>query len=480
MRLPDRRILRSLVVVVLALCLTAAFAGTAFGALETLIGGTSKTNPNVGDGWWRQSWGNSLYPEFTLSVPSDGPETHTMGFIYKVSRDLSAFPDASDTWVNLTPRPEGTLTEHTVDLMGVFDNPPLGGWNYTAPPGTVLHQPYEGIWTIGFRFFNENRMANPTAPATFGVDVTPPRGVTGLAPEIAGVSPWTRRTFHWNQSQYDDLSGVAWYHVSVNGSETAKVYAAPHIPTNVTIENLPPGRSKIQIQAQDRATNLGPIVSTYTSVDSDVPTVRITAPAALGYVGGTYTFKADPRDKAGIQSVVFSVDGGALTYTDTAYPWQVAWNTKVLSAGAHTLSVTAKDLYGRPVTASETFYVDNTPIVISSVSAGPSPFYPIIKDGYKDYSFLSFYTNETANAMYLQVFDSLGRQILNRSQGSQRARRISVGWDGAGARGPGVYRARIAAYDRAGNLTLTGLYTMEIRNFEVVRIGPNQVRIIPR
>ena len=84
----------------------------------------------------------------------------------------------------------------------------------------------------------------------------------------------------------------------------------------------------------------------YVTVDSQPPTVSLTAPAAGASVSGTVAVTAsaaDPAPSSGL-SVQFHLDG-QLKYTDTAAPFAWSWDTAGL-AGSHTLSARAVDKAG--------------------------------------------------------------------------------------------------------------------------------------
>ena len=71
-------------------------------------------------------------------------------------------------------------------------------------------------------------------------------------------------------------------------------------------------------------------------VDSTPPEVAITAPAAGSEVSGTVGVTATATDAGGVSRVEFLVDG-VVAFTDTQAPWEWAWDTAALQAGARTL-----------------------------------------------------------------------------------------------------------------------------------------------
>ena len=69
--------------------------------------------------------------------------------------------------------------DQTVDLMGVFNYPPLGGWPASTLGGETF--PYEGYWYFHLLpFTTKAYVPQNTSTIAFGIDVTKPRAVTGL------------------------------------------------------------------------------------------------------------------------------------------------------------------------------------------------------------------------------------------------------------------------------------------------------------
>jgi len=72
------------------------------------------------------------------------------------------------------------------------------------------------------------------------------------------------------------------------------------------------------------------------------PAVKITYPADTQTVGGVATVQATATDNVGVAKVEFYLDG-ALQMTDTAAPYEWAWNTAAATNNAHTLKAMAYD-----------------------------------------------------------------------------------------------------------------------------------------
>ncbi len=494
MRFVGRR--NSLVARIVGLTLVVLLVGSpiAHAALEEIPDklGRSATNPWDDEDalvWWRDGWGNSLYPEITITNTPQDTGLPTLGFMYVVDRTpdttIDPFDPLANPTANVTSKPDGSLIDHTFDLNSIFLRPPLGGWGYSSPAQKL---PIEGPWFVHMAFYNEARCSTVTISAFIGIDLTPPEPVEGLMArtspfETQTVTGWTdatRRFITWDRKAYDAMSGVGLYRVSVDGTETALVPAADHLPTQVTIENLPPGRSVVSVEAVDRATNRSKPVTFEALVDTDTPTVAVTRPASGAKVGLGTVFAADAKDLAGIESVSFQIDGTTVAVDRTA-PYQIKPDLSGHASGAHTLRVVAKDMYGRSVSASRSFVLDKTAPSVTSVSDSPDPFYPKVRDGYRDYSLTRWRLSEPAT-VYLKIYKSNKRTLWRQIVMKRNAGWNSVKWDGKGVGGEiegGTYYYRFYARDAAGNTSATGWQSTTIRTYILRRISPTSVRLIP-
>ncbi|MFP2926236.1 PHB depolymerase family esterase [Pyxidicoccus sp. 3LG] len=87
--------------------------------------------------------------------------------------------------------------------------------------------------------------------------------------------------------------------------------------------------------------------------DTTPPTVNVTAPASGATVSGTVTVTASASDNVGVTRVEFLVDGSVVG-SDSAAPYELAWNTTSVGNGAHTLGARAYDAAGNQATDSDT------------------------------------------------------------------------------------------------------------------------------
>jgi glucose/arabinose dehydrogenase/PKD repeat protein len=80
--------------------------------------------------------------------------------------------------------------------------------------------------------------------------------------------------------------------------------------------------------------------------DTTPPTVSITAPANNAQVNDIVNVMADASDDVGVASVQFLVDGTPTGVEDTTAPYALAWDTRSVPNGAHTLTARATDTAG--------------------------------------------------------------------------------------------------------------------------------------
>lgn len=518
---------RSRVAIALVLAATLALASP-LSAFATIFDPptepfSSSTNPGVGIDWWRVSsvtqdattypsvaWGKSLMPDLNMALPPDTvlrdaddiESDRVNSIMYRFRRSWAPF-DA------MTPGFDQTSVDYhwgyeivdnkihtTYDVLGRYSiNPSL----YSA---TVAGQrlAYEGVWTLDFAYegWSPDLGANVVSPSyqtLFGIDVTPPLPVTKatVKPYPTYVGPtagvWFPQTYGvamWEDKEYDALSGVGAYEIKVNGTALPDyVYHGPLTYTEASLEELAPGKNTITITPVDRATNKGPAVTTYFYSDPDVPKLAITKPTQGGFAPRNATLAATATDGAGIQWVKFYIDGG-LVGTDSTSPYAISKDMSAYAAGGHTLTAKTMDMLGREVAVSQAFILDKTPASVSSLRDTPDPFYPNLKDGYKDLTTVSFYTNEPGYA-YVYFYDSAGRVRAGRSTPVSSAGTYSVKWDGVFNLTPETatvmnhtYSYRVVMVDRAGNSTTSGKGTTIIRNYELVRVSANAVKVVPR
>ena len=85
---------------------------------------------------------------------------------------------------------------------------------------------------------------------------------------------------------------------------------------------------------------------TVAAPDTSAPTVAITSPANNAQVGDIVNVTADAADNVGVAGVQFHVDGVDTGVEDTTAPYALAWDTRGVANGAHTLTARARDAAG--------------------------------------------------------------------------------------------------------------------------------------
>jgi photosystem II stability/assembly factor-like uncharacterized protein len=98
--------------------------------------------------------------------------------------------------------------------------------------------------------------------------------------------------------------------------------------------------------------------------DTAPPEAAIEAPPSGATVSGTTNVTAIATDDVAVLGVRFLLDGAALGPEDTAFPFEVPWDTRAVPDGTHDLAARARDAAGRS-TLSQTVTV--------TVANGPVP-----------------------------------------------------------------------------------------------------------
>ena len=80
--------------------------------------------------------------------------------------------------------------------------------------------------------------------------------------------------------------------------------------------------------------------------DTTSPTVSLTAPAAGASLSGIVTVSASATDDVGVDHVDFLVDGTTVIGQAVSTPYSIAWDSRTVSVGSHTLSAKAYDASG--------------------------------------------------------------------------------------------------------------------------------------
>ena len=121
---------------------------------------------------------------------------------------------------------------------------------------------------------------------------------------------------------------------------------------SVDTKALLAGSNTLKAKAFDSSNNSNEdTVSILVQANILSPSIAITNPANGAQVNGKVTISAQPSNFPTLPTVKFFIDG-ALKATDSSAPYEYGWQTKGVSAGAHTISVQASDSNGNTASAS--------------------------------------------------------------------------------------------------------------------------------
>ena len=96
------------------------------------------------------------------------------------------------------------------------------------------------------------------------------------------------------------------------------------------------------------------------SPDPIAPQIAITFPQDGAQVNNIINVTADASDNVGVIGVQFAIDGADVGVEDANPPYSLAWDTRTVSNGAHTITARARDLYNTTLSAPITVNVANT------------------------------------------------------------------------------------------------------------------------
>jgi thermitase len=122
--------------------------------------------------------------------------------------------------------------------------------------------------------------------------------------------------------------------------------------------NITNGAHTLTVSCSDAAANVGQASATVSvnniaAVDTQTPTVVISAPAANSSVSGQVAISISATDDVGVSQVSLYIDGIQVS-SSTSASLKYAWNTKKSSVGAHTITARAWDRAGNAATTSIT------------------------------------------------------------------------------------------------------------------------------
>jgi alpha-tubulin suppressor-like RCC1 family protein/chitodextrinase len=215
-----------------------------------------------------------------------------------------------------------------------------------------------------------------------------------------------------------DNVGVVGVQFKIDGSNLgAEDTTAPYsIAWNTTAAAN--GSHTISAVARDAAGNSKTSISVTVTVnnvasDTTAPTVSITSPANGATVANSITVAVSASDNVGVVGVQFKVDGTNLGAEDLSAPYQLTFDTTIVSNGSHALTAIARDAAGNTKTATAvTITVNNggsSSIITGALAAG-SKHSVALKDNGTVWSF--------GNNQYGQLGDGTTNSSLTPKQAS--------------------------------------------------------------
>jgi subtilisin family serine protease len=190
--------------------------------------------------------------------------------------------------------------------------------------------------------------------------------------------------------------------------------------------------------------------------DTTKPTVAIASPTG-GTVTGTITVTANASDNVGVTRVELRANG-VLVASDTAAPYQFAWNTASAANGGVQLTATAYDAAGNSaVSAPVAVTVSNT--LVATTDTTPPTVSIAAPTGGTVGGTITVSVNATDNVGVARV-DLLVNGVL---LGSSNVAPYRFSWNTTSvANGSATLTAR--AYDKAGNSRLSSVVTVTVSN----------------
>src|SRR4051794_17044334 len=188
------------------------------------------------------------------------------------------------------------------------------------------------------------RCSVPPSPAT---DVWPTAGEDSLGSTAANPV-----TFPGAQLLAND-TGTS---IALSGIDQTS-YAGGRISGTGPFTYTPPvgfiGTDTFSYEIRDAAAeNAIGVIRVTVTADVAAPTVSLNAPASGAIVSSSVALIATAADNVGVAGVTF-LDGGAPIGSEVlAAPFQITWQTTLVSDGAHTLTAVARDAAGNTATST--------------------------------------------------------------------------------------------------------------------------------
>lgn len=236
---------------------------------------------------------------------------------------------------------------------------------------------------------------------TGGKDATPP--TISITSPASGATVSGTINVTVNASDNRAVSSVS---LSVDGTVVGSSSTSPFTISwnSATVVN---GTHTLTVTAKDAANNSASAsrqvtVNTLSNADITSPVISITSPASGASVSGSIDIAASASDNIAVSSVRFSVDGVVLG-SDNTSPYIFSWNTNSVSAGVHTITVTAFDAAGNNSSRSIQVTVNTTVINPPTLPGSAQLTMPPVKNQGGEFSCVAFaagYAARSAEQLY--------------------------------------------------------------------------------
>ena len=261
---------------------------------------------------------------------------------------------------NVTARADATDDKAVSGVLFLLDGAPVGNEDTVAP--------YEIEWdsrttTNGPHAISARARdaAGNTTTSTVAVTVNNPPRLTIVQP--TGGASITGTTVTITYSTQGDLTEARQAHFSLDGGPAQvdlTLDGAFQISNVIGGAHTLTGYLARADQSQIVGSNATPV--TFTTVVPDTPpTVSVTAPLAGSTVAGNVTVRADATDDKAVSGVLFLLDGAPVGSEDTVAPYEIVWDSRTTSNGAHAISARARDAAGNTASSTVAVTVNNPP-----------------------------------------------------------------------------------------------------------------------
>jgi len=281
------------------------------------------------------------------------------------------------------------------------------------------------------------------------------------APSVSVIAPAEGATVSGTVTISADAAdnvGIVGVQFKLDGANVGSEDTTSPYSTSWNTLSAGSGNHQLTAVARDAAGNITTSAATtvnVSNVDSQAPTVSLTAPANGATVAGTVSVSADAADNVGVTGVQFKLDGANLGAEDLSSPYSIAWATTGASEGSHELTATARDAAGNSTTSTvRTVTVSNTDAQAPTVSL-TAPANGATVSGTVTVSASASDNLGVTGVQFKLDGTNLGAEDLSSP--------YSISWSTTGT-SDGSHELTATARDAAGNTTTSSVRTVTVGN----------------